>query len=171
LKLFHGSNIEINEIDLSFARKFKDFGQGFYLTTIEEQAKKQALRTVKRHGGEGEPYVTTFEFDETELANFKTKIFPEASDDWAMMIINNRNKRFTDFDNPLSNHDNKYDIMVGPVANDDVARVFALYTQEIIKMEQLKETLEYKKDLNNQYSFHTEQAIKTLTKIGAEKLD
>lgn len=169
MRLYHGSNAPIGEIDLSFSRKFKDFGRGFYLTTIEEQARKQAIRTVRRFGGE--PYVSTFEFDEAELANFQTKIFPEASDDWAVMIMNNRNKKFADFDNLLSNHDNKYDIIVGPVANDDVARVFALYTQGIIKMEQLKDTLEYKKDLNNQYSFHTEQAIKKLKRIGAEKVD
>jgi len=36
--LFHGSNLEISRIDLSKCGKYKDFGQGFYLTSIKQQA-------------------------------------------------------------------------------------------------------------------------------------
>ncbi|MBQ7078992.1 MAG: DUF3990 domain-containing protein [Fibrobacter sp.] len=32
--LYHGSNCEIEKIDLAMCRPFKDFGQAFYLTTI-----------------------------------------------------------------------------------------------------------------------------------------
>ena len=35
--LFHGSNIEIDKIDLNKCRPYKDFGKGFYLTEIPEQ--------------------------------------------------------------------------------------------------------------------------------------
>ena len=31
--LYHGSNIDIKEIDLAMCRPYKDFGKGFYLTT------------------------------------------------------------------------------------------------------------------------------------------
>ena len=40
--LYHGSNQEITSIDLSFCKPYKDFGRGFYLTTIEEQARLMA---------------------------------------------------------------------------------------------------------------------------------
>ncbi len=43
--LYHGSNIEIENVDLSKCRPYKDFGQGFYLTTIKEQA-QQYLKKV-----------------------------------------------------------------------------------------------------------------------------
>ena len=33
--LYHGSNVEIDEIDLNKCKKYKDFGQGFYCTTIK----------------------------------------------------------------------------------------------------------------------------------------
>ena len=42
--LYHGSNMEIEEIDLKRGRKGKDFGQGFYLTTLRSQTKEQAIR-------------------------------------------------------------------------------------------------------------------------------
>lgn len=45
MKLYHGSNIVIDQIDLSKCKSYKDFGQGFYLTEIKEQAEQMARRT------------------------------------------------------------------------------------------------------------------------------
>lgn len=42
--LYHGSNTDIKEIDLAMCRPYKDFGQGFYLTVMKEQAEKMAIR-------------------------------------------------------------------------------------------------------------------------------
>ena len=61
MKLYHESNILIREIDFSRCRPYKDFGQGFYLTEIEEQATKMAERTATIYGGKG--IVSVFEFD------------------------------------------------------------------------------------------------------------
>lgn len=44
MKLYHGSNIVIEHINLAMCRPFKDFGKGFYLTDIKEQAEKMAKR-------------------------------------------------------------------------------------------------------------------------------
>ena len=38
MKLYHGSNTSIARIDLNRSKPYKDFGKGFYLTTIREQA-------------------------------------------------------------------------------------------------------------------------------------
>lgn len=48
--LYHGSNLKIEKIDLSKCKPYKDFGQGFYCTTIEKQAEFMAERVVKRQG-------------------------------------------------------------------------------------------------------------------------
>ena len=48
MKLYHGSNISINHIDLSKGHKGKDFGQGFYLSTNKEQAFLMAKATVAK---------------------------------------------------------------------------------------------------------------------------
>ena len=36
--LYHGSNLKIEKIDLLKCRPYKDFGRGFYCTTIRKQA-------------------------------------------------------------------------------------------------------------------------------------
>lgn len=81
MKLYHGSNIVIDQIDLSKCKPYKDFGQGFYLTEIKEQAEQMARRTSAIYGRE--PIVTEFEFDETALDTLSVKIFEEPSEDWA----------------------------------------------------------------------------------------
>ncbi len=163
ITLYHGSNIIVENIDLEKCRKFKDFGQGFYLTTLLEQARLMAARTASRYGGIAK--VSVFNFDEEKAPSLNIKEFKGVSEDWAQMIINNRNKNFSDFSNPLSNHDNKYDIVIGPVANDDISRLFSLYVSGIIRIDQLATELEFKK-LNNQYSFHTQKAVELLSFIG-----
>lgn len=71
--LYHGSNVKINEIDLKKCKKFKDFGQGFYCTTIKQQAEFMAIRTTKRFR-EGKPTVNTFELDEKIFQDNEIKI-------------------------------------------------------------------------------------------------
>lgn len=58
MKLYHGSNIVIEHINLAMCRPFKDFGKGFYLTDIKEQAEKMAKRVSKIYGGD--PVVNAF---------------------------------------------------------------------------------------------------------------
>ena len=43
ITLYHGSNMEIDTIDLNRCRPDKDFGQGFYLPDIRKQAEIMAL--------------------------------------------------------------------------------------------------------------------------------
>ena len=42
MKLYHGSNMSIGEIDLKRGRRGKDFGQGFYLSADRSQAQMMA---------------------------------------------------------------------------------------------------------------------------------
>jgi len=45
MKLYHGSNVHIDVIDLSKGKKGKDFGQGFYLSALYTQAFRMAELT------------------------------------------------------------------------------------------------------------------------------
>ena len=65
--LYHGSNLEIDVIDLNKCRPNKDFGKGFYLTDIPEQAMRMARRVSLIYGGN--PIVTCFEADLDKLMN------------------------------------------------------------------------------------------------------
>jgi len=167
--LYHGSNQDIDSIDLSQCKPFKDFGRGFYLTTIEDQAGFMAKRTARIFGGS--PYVSIYEFDEKSLLSeeFSVKVFPEPSAEWALFVLNNRNRNFVDKSDSNSNHDNKYDIVTGPVANDDIALLFRSFTSKYIDIDALVKGMKYKK-LSNQYSFHTEKATKFLLKTGVNAI-
>jgi hypothetical protein len=166
--VYHGSNLEIDKIDLKKFRRFKDFGQGFYVTSLEEKAQRMAKRTVQRLGRV--PTVTSFEFDMSLLNTLSILEFKSVSDDWAVFIVNNRDRQFSKLNEPLSNHDNKYDIVYGAVANDDIATTFALFRDGIIDAGTLTKRLQYKK-LSNQYSFHTAEALRLLKKTGAKTYD
>ena len=152
MKLYHGSNTKIEKIDLSKCRPYKDFGQGFYLTEIKEQAEKMASRTA--HIYEGEPVVTEFEFDESALTKLSVKQFEGPNEEWALFVLANRSK-----ENQQPTH--SYDIVIGPVADDDIAQLFRNFNDGYINLTMLVEGLKYKK-VSSQYFFHTEDAIKYL---------
>ena len=62
-RLYHGSNVAIEKIDLSRSKRGKDFGQGFYLNADPDQAMDMAIRTT-RFLNAGQPTLSCFEFDE-----------------------------------------------------------------------------------------------------------
>lgn len=163
--LFHGTNTDIGSIDLVKCRPNKDFGQGFYLTALEVQAHKMAIRVSRIYGGQAQ--IIAYEFDETNLSNdnFCVRNFDKPSVEWAMFVINSRNSMFNDINNSECNKDNKYDIVVGPIANDDLALLFRQFSNGFIGVDALVREMEYKK-LTNQFSFHTEKAIAALQKAG-----
>jgi len=162
--LFHGSNLEIERIDLNICKPYKDFGRGFYTTEFEEQAFNMAKRTVRLFGGK--PCVTKFLIDDTEFENcgITKKKFDTPTDEWALFVINNRNRDFVDAACCNCNLDNKYDIVIGPVANDDIRLLFDLFEDKILTIDELTKRLEYK-ELTSQISFHTSNAVKLLKKI------
>lgn len=48
MKLYHSSNLSVKQPDTVHSRDYLDFGKGFYLTSIYEQAVKYAQRFVRR---------------------------------------------------------------------------------------------------------------------------
>lgn len=166
MRLYHGTNLDIDEINLEKCRPYKDFGTGFYLTKFEEQARKMAVRVSKIYGGN--PIVNVYEvpddyLNRTELSikDFGTIPTPE----WALFVSNNRSKKFTDFDSPSCNFDNKYEIVSGPIADDDMALLFRQFENNLISFESLTEGLTFKEE-THQVSFHTKRALEIIKKVG-----
>jgi hypothetical protein len=156
MKLYHGSNILIDKIDLSKSKPNKDFGRGFYLSDNEEQALEMAKFKTLTLGGE--PLISVFEFDENIISNntLKVKVFQDYSEEWADFVFANREG--------LDNVE-EYDIVYGPIANDTVGlQIRKLKSGNIDKVEFLNR-LKYMKGITFQYYFGTENAIKTLKKI------
>lgn len=166
MKLYHGSNLVIESINLAMCRPYKDFGRGFYLTDMKEQAEKMAVRVSRIYGGS--PVVNVFEIPDSFRENDGVKIKDfgiETTEEWARFVMNNRNRTFTNVKDSLCNKDNKYDIVIGPVADDNMALLFRQYENEIIDFATLLKGMIYKKT-SSQYSFHTEEGIKLLRKVG-----
>lgn len=156
LKLYHGSNVRIERIDLLIGHINKDFGKGFYLTTLKEQAEAMAKRKARLFI-DAVPIVTEFNFDDSCLINndLNVKVFEGVSEEWAEFIFENRRASETGFSH-------NYDIVIGPVADDGVVMQLDRYEMGKITLQQLVEELRFRK-LNNQYYFGTEKAIKYLT--------
>ncbi len=152
--LYHGSNVKIEKVDLLLGHLNKDFGQGFYLTDIREQAEAMAKRKALLYKN-AVPQITEFIFDEESAKReLKIKIFDIVSEEWAEFIYKNRNASVNGF-----KHD--YDIVYGPIADDGVVLQLNLYEQKYITIAELVKRLEYKK-LNNQYYFGTEKSLSYL---------
>jgi hypothetical protein len=161
--------MEIPAIDLEKCRPFKDFGKGFYTTPFQNQAWTMARRTVKIYGN-GIPWITEFSFDENILKDDRhntltIRKFDEPGNEWALFVINNRNRRFFDNKNLECNVDGKYDIVSGPVANDDIAALINTFLSGVISEDALRRELTFR-ELSIQYSFHTTRAIALLHKTG-----
>lgn len=88
--LYHGSNCNIAEIDLSKSKVGKDFGCGFYLSADEQQARELAERKTEQMGI-GTPTLTVYSFDEKSLHNkeISVLIFQSYSKEWAEFVLMN----------------------------------------------------------------------------------
>lgn len=156
--LYHGTTVEIKEIDLQKSKPNKDFGKGFYLSADREQA--VAMAEYKAMQIDATPIVNAFEFDEKNLesAFLKVRIFKEYDKEWADFIFANRN-------NPSSECVHDYDVVIGPIANDRVGMQIRKYMEQEIDLPTFIERLKYMKGITIQYYFGTERAISLLKKV------
>ena len=154
--LFHGTNIDIETIDLSRSLNHKDFGKGFYLTDSRKTAIRMATKKARLFGGKAT--LILYEFDEAALhSDLKVKVFPEkATVEWFLFVDANRDR-----ENQQPIHD--YDIIVGPIADDGVVVQITNYRQNIFTAEQAAIGLQ-DKFLDQQYYFGSEKALRYLKK-------
>lgn len=166
MKLFHGSNMEIDKVDLSKCMPNKDFGCGFYTTLLEEQAWRMAQRRARIAGGT--PTVTVYEAPDNlaEIDELNVRVFDDKPTiEWAIFIRNNRDRKFSDYESLECNLDCKYDVVIGPVADDTVGLLIRQFSRGTIDAEYMKREFDFGK-LTNQYTFHTERSLKFLKKVG-----
>ncbi len=159
MKIYHGSIDKVEKPELRKPNRKLDYGSGFYTTTSILQAEEWVRRRMKEHGTK-RGFVNVYEFDEHSLKDLNPLLFDKPTEQWVDFVMKNRMER--DFDH-------RYDIVYGPVANDKVYAAFALYEGGILnKQELITELKTYK--LIDQYLFHTEAALRTLTFIEAKEV-
>ena len=149
LILYHGSDSFFEKIDLEKSQNRRDFGKGFYTTVLEEQARNWAYKQMLRNG-KTESYVYKFSFEESQDLNIKH--FDSLNMEWLEFIKLNRSKGGIQHD---------FDVVIGPVADDNTMQTVQLYLLGTINADEAVERLKYN-DVNNQVSFHAEKAVEKL---------
>lgn len=156
--LYHGSNTIVEKPKLVEQNRFLDFGYGFYTTTNKEQAENFSKKVIVRRGGK--PIVNVYEFDENAHIGLVIKKFSAPNEEWLDFVSAHRNGSYDG---------EKYDVIIGAVANDDVYRTLQIYSSGLLTKEQALEALKVKK-LFNQYVFATEKALKFLKFVEAKEV-
>lgn len=155
--VYHGSNCDIDEICLTKGSRYKDFGQGFYVTPDIETARRMAAKKANLRGGT--PVVISYEFDETVLTSGELNVlrFPEkATAEWIHFIDNNRNRR-------NEYHPHSYDLIMGPIADDGVALQLGRLRAHADSAESIAIDLQ-DAYLDQQICFSTKQSLQYLKK-------
>lgn len=125
ITLYHSSTQIVESPDIQYSRECLDFGKGFYLTTIREQAVKYAERFIRRGR---EAYINIYELDD-DLSDYSKKEFDAYDEDWLDYVARCRKGISTE----------KYDWISGGIADDRVFNTLDLYfANEISKEEALR---------------------------------
>lgn len=131
--LYHGSYMEVSDINLSKCKNGLDFGHGYYVTSSYQQAysyvpsavrKAVATKKVPRNfnADDGRINIYKFHVDPNLLIHY----FDEADLNWLHFVATNRDNSL--FPKLLE----KFaftDIIGGKVADDNTARTLNFYTQ------------------------------------------
>ena len=152
MRLYHGSNVEVATPKLMPRVRALDFGRAFYLTSNLEQASRWARTSVLRRG-EGTAVVSVYEFDEVVASALRMLRFDEPDAAWLQYVTRNRTGFADDAD---------YDIVAGPVANDNTMPVLNLYFKGAYSEEEALRRL-LPQRLKDQYALKTEPALACLT--------
>lgn len=131
MRLYHASTICIEKPDVLHSRDMLDFGRGFYLTPIREQAVRYAERFTRRGK---EAFVNEYELDD-ETPGFVIKSFPNYDEEWLDYVsLCRKGKQMV-----------RYDAVSGGVANDKVFNTVDLFFAGIISKEEALGKLRFEK--------------------------
>lgn len=144
MKLFHSSNILIERPDTIHSRDYLDFGKGFYLTSLHEQAVKYAQRFIRRNQN---AWLNIYEF-----------IFNP--NDWNILEFEAYDKSWLDFVSKCrAGEDNTdYDIVIGGIANDKVIQTLDRYFARELSEDETLGLLKYERP-NNQYCIRSQRML------------
>jgi hypothetical protein len=127
-----------------------DFGAGFYTTSNYGQAVDFAKRVVNLRGAFA--LVNIYELNEKEIEENSILRFESSNVDWLHFVVNNR---------MLKSIERNYDIIIGPVANDDVYETIIAFESGIYDEQETLKRLQARK-LYNQYVFKSQNAMNKL---------
>lgn len=154
--LYHSSDVEVRTPDTLHSRDDIDFGRGFYLTPIQDQA----INYAKRFSRRGKTaWINSYEFNH-KPSEWKVRVFDSYNRDWLDFISKCR----------AGQDDTDFDLIIGGIANDKVLRTLDRYFRGEINQEQALGLLIYEKP-NIQYCIRSQAMLdKCLTHIKSQLL-
>lgn len=154
--VYHGSCFEVSSPDTLHSRKAVDFGSGFYVTPIYDQAKKWSEKFKTRRM---QAVVSRYMFDETAYIELKTLSFDSYSEQWLEFVLKCRSGKDT----------SDYDIVIGGAIDDKVFNIVELFFDGLIDKTEAIRRLRYEKP-NLQICFRTQTAIDRYLKFEGSEL-
>ena len=147
--IYHGSTAIVEKPEIRQSERMLDFGIGFYTISNKEQAIRWAQRVANRSALNNK-VLSVYEF-ELEKAECELNIirFNKPDEEWLDFVCLNRLGR--QIIEP-------YDIVIGPVANDQVYTTVTLYEQGVLSKEAAVIELKIKR-LYDQILFHSEKSL------------
>ena len=149
MTVYHGGYQPVEKPEIRQGRNTKDFGTGFYCTIIKEQSQRWARRYNTK---------IVSVYDVSINSNLKVKEFKEMTEEWLDFIVACRQGK-----------SHKYDIVEGPMADDQVWDYVEDYVAGNISKAAFWELVKFKYP-THQIVFCTEQALETISFEGSENL-
>mgnify|MGYP002282593212 FL=1 len=148
--IYHGSNTAVEKPRILINGHYKDFGYGFYCTDIEKQAKRWAL--TRR----GASVVSHYQYVKSK--ELKILEFPDMTEESLQFVVECR-----------SGIEHDYDIVEGPMADDQIWDYVEDYLNKKITKEAFWELVKFKYP-THQIVFCTERALETIHFEGSDIL-
>ena len=158
LVVYHGSCYIFENVDLAKSHNRRDFGKGFYTTILKTQSKEWAYRLSLR---EKKKSYFIYEYLFVENQSLRVKRFDSLNKEWLEFIKENRSKGGIQHD---------YDVVIGPVVDDNTMETVQLYIANILTVEEAVSRLKYNQ-VNNQVSFHTQKSLEYLKMVRRESYE
>lgn len=148
--LYHGSNEIVQMPRILINGHYKDFGYGFYCTNILRQAKRWAITR------KGASVVNLYCYK--NISDLKIISFDKMTEEWLNFVVSCR-----------SGIEHQYDIVEGPMADDQIWDYVEDYIEKRITREAFWELVKFKFP-THQIAFCTEKALTSLEYEGSEIL-
>ena len=152
MMVYHGSSQIVQSPDILHSYRALDFGKGFYVTSVIEQAERWARRKAALTGGKA--IVNQYEMKD-DASGLRIRTFSDDLTDWIDFVCDCRDE---------GTDDQSYDLIIGKVANDKVFRAVDMYHSGIWDKERaLQEIKAYPN--YDQMAFVTQRAIDRLLRF------
>ena len=160
MTIYHGSDMPVQSPKILTSNRLLDFGEGFYTTSSLEQAQRWAKRVRDRNKSK-EQIVSIYEFDIVK-AEKEVKIikFTSPDSEWLRFVSACRSGKKIDFE---------YDIVMGPVANDNVYATIQLFETGLLSEAETIIRLKVEQ-IFDQILFHTEKSLQYCTYLRHENI-